>query len=58
MLARSYAERAKDEYERLADKLNYGRLMNNLGGLNFLLGKPDEAAQFLKDCFPRRPRQR
>ena len=51
VLARSYAERAKDEYERLADKLNYGRLMNNLGGLNFLLGKPDEAAQFLKDSF-------
>src|SRR5215203_2154201 len=40
VLARTYAERAKDEYERVADKLNYGRLMNNLGGLNFLLGKP------------------
>ena len=51
VLARNYAERAKDEYERLADKLNYGRMMNNLGGLNFLLGNPDEAARFLKDAF-------
>jgi tetratricopeptide (TPR) repeat protein len=51
VLARTYAERAKDEYERLADKLNYGRLMNNIGGLNFLLGNPDEAERFLKDAF-------
>jgi tetratricopeptide (TPR) repeat protein len=50
-LARTYAERAKDEYERLADKLNYGRMMNNLGGLNFLLGNPEEAARFLKNAF-------
>jgi tetratricopeptide (TPR) repeat protein len=51
VLARTYAERARDEYERLADKLNYGRMMNNLGGLNFLLGKPDEAERLLKDAF-------
>jgi tetratricopeptide (TPR) repeat protein len=51
VLARTYAERAKDEYERLADKLNAGRLMNNIGALNFLLGNPEEAERFLKDAF-------
>ena len=49
--ARSYAERAKNEYERLADQVNYGRLLNNLGAINFLLGKPGEAEQLLKDAF-------
>jgi tetratricopeptide (TPR) repeat protein len=51
VLARSYAERAKAIYEELADRRNLGRLMNNLGGLNFLLGHPDEAVSFLKDAF-------
>ncbi|OLE01891.1 MAG: hypothetical protein AUG91_00050, partial [Actinobacteria bacterium 13_1_20CM_4_69_9] len=43
VLARSYAERAKAAYEELADRSNLGRLLNNLGGINFLLGHPDEA---------------
>jgi tetratricopeptide (TPR) repeat protein len=51
VLARSYAERAKSHYEEIADRRNLGRLLNNLGGLNFLLGKPDEAVTFLKDAF-------
>ncbi|MBA3716738.1 MAG: tetratricopeptide repeat protein [Actinobacteria bacterium] len=51
VLARSYAERAKNEYERLADKVNYGRLLNNLGAFNFMLGKPEEAERLLKDAF-------
>ena len=51
ILARTYAERAKAYYEELADRTNVGRLLNNLGGLNFLLGKPDEAVTFLKDAF-------
>src|SRR5919108_6549178 len=50
-LARTYAEQAKAKYEELADRANVGRLMNNLGALNFLLGKPDEAVSFLKDAF-------
>ena len=49
-LARSYAERAKAAYEELADRSNLGRLMNNLGGINFLLGHPDEALALLKDA--------
>jgi tetratricopeptide (TPR) repeat protein len=51
VLARSYAERAKAQYEEVADRVNVGRLMNNLGGLNFLLGKPEEAVRHLKDAF-------
>ena len=43
MLARSYAERAKSIYEGLAEQRHVGRLLNVVGGLNFLLGKPDEA---------------
>ena len=51
VLARSYAERAKAYYEELADRTNVGRLLNNLGGLNFLLGRPEQAIEFLKDAF-------
>jgi tetratricopeptide (TPR) repeat protein len=51
VLARSYAEKAKAIYEELSDRANLGRLMNNLGGINFLLGHPDEAIAFLKDAF-------
>jgi tetratricopeptide (TPR) repeat protein len=51
VLARSYAEKAKACYEEISDKLNVGKLLNNLGGLNFLLGHPDEAIGFLKSAF-------
>lgn len=51
VLARTYAERAKSEYEELADRANVGRLMNNLGGLEFLLGKPEQAVAHLKNAF-------
>src|SRR2546421_1028837 len=50
VLARSYAERAKAAYEELSDRGNLGRLPNNLGGLNFLLGHPEEAVELLKDA--------
>src|SRR3989475_5364388 len=48
VLARSYAERAKAAYEELSDRGNLGRLLNNLGGFNFLLGHPEEDVSFLK----------
>jgi tetratricopeptide (TPR) repeat protein len=51
VLARSYAERAKSQYEELADQANVGKLLNNLGGLNFQLGKPEEAIRHLKDAY-------
>ena len=50
VLARTYAERAKAAYEELSDRGNLGRLLNNLGGINFLLGHPEEAVDFLKDA--------
>jgi tetratricopeptide (TPR) repeat protein len=49
--ARSFAERARAHYEQIADRGNIGKLLNNLGALNFLLGKPDEAIRYLKDAF-------
>ena len=51
VLARTYAEKAKVQYEELTDRANVGRLLNNLGGLEFLLGKPEEAIEHLKHAF-------
>ena len=42
LLARTYAERARGYYEELEDRANVGRLLNNLGGLNFALGNPEQ----------------
>ena len=51
ILARTYAERARNAYEALTDRVHVGLLTNNLGGLNFLLGKTDEAVALLKEAF-------
>src|SRR5438477_1464208 len=51
VLARTYAEKAKSQYEELTDRLNVGRLLNNLGGLEFLLGKPEQAVARLQEAF-------
>jgi tetratricopeptide (TPR) repeat protein len=51
VLARTYAERARTLFEELSDRLEVGLLLNNLGGLHFLLGKPEEAVKYLKDAF-------
>ncbi|HST18192.1 MAG TPA: helix-turn-helix transcriptional regulator [Gaiellaceae bacterium] len=51
VLARTYAEKAKAQYEELADRANVGRLLNNLGGLDFLLGRPERAVEHLKHSF-------
>jgi tetratricopeptide (TPR) repeat protein len=51
LLSRTYAEKAKALYEELEDERNVGRLLNNLGGLNLLLGKPQEAIEQLKASF-------
>ena len=51
VLARTHAENAKALYEEIAHETNVGKLLNNLGGLNFLLGKPEEAKTYLKDAF-------
>jgi tetratricopeptide (TPR) repeat protein len=51
VLARSYAERAKGLFEELNDQRNLAGLLNNLGGLNLMLGKPDEAIEYLKSSY-------
>jgi tetratricopeptide (TPR) repeat protein len=51
VLARSYAERAKAYYEQINDERNVGRLLNNLGGLHFQLGKPERAVEHLKSAY-------
>jgi tetratricopeptide (TPR) repeat protein len=51
ILARTYAERAKAQCEELSDQLAVGRLLNNLGGLDFLLGKPQQAVERLRQAI-------
>jgi tetratricopeptide (TPR) repeat protein len=51
VLARKYAEQAKAHFEELADRATLGRVLNNLGGINFLLGKPEEAIEQLNESF-------
>ncbi len=51
VLARTYAERAKENYEKIADRRNVGRLLNNLGAFNFMLGQPERAVEQLKKAF-------
>jgi tetratricopeptide (TPR) repeat protein len=51
VLARNYAERAREAYAQLADRVHVGQLTNNLGGLNFLLGNTEDAIELLKEAF-------
>ena len=51
VLARKYAEQAKAQFEEIADRATVGKILNNLGGLNFLLGKPEEAIEHLNESF-------
>jgi tetratricopeptide (TPR) repeat protein len=51
VLARTYAERAREAYAQLSDRVHVGELTNNLGGLNFLLGNTDDAIGLLKEAF-------
>ena len=51
VLARTYAEQAKGQFEEIADRATVGKLLNQLGGLNFLLGKPEEAVDQLNQSF-------
>ncbi len=50
LLARFYAENARTLYDHCGDRINTGRLLNNLGGLTFLLGQPEEAKAYLKQA--------
>ena len=50
-LARDYAESARGTLRDAPDRVNVGRLMNNLGGLSFLLGDSDAALAQLEQAF-------
>ena len=49
--ARAHAERAKRLYETLDDHVNVARLLNNLGGLTFLLGDTVGSVAKLQQAF-------
>jgi tetratricopeptide (TPR) repeat protein len=51
ILARQYAQQASAIYAELDDDRNSGRIMLNLGGLQFLLGKPEQAIEHLNASF-------
>ncbi len=51
VLARTYAERAREAYAQLSDRVHVGQLTNNLGGLEFLLGNVDGGIGLLKEAF-------
>jgi tetratricopeptide (TPR) repeat protein len=51
LLARCYGEQALELYERAGDRLGAHKLLNNLGGINFLLGNHDQAVSCLQDSF-------
>jgi tetratricopeptide (TPR) repeat protein len=51
VLARTYAEKARAHYEEIQDRTNVGRLFNNLGGIEFLLGNPNGAIERLKQAY-------
>jgi tetratricopeptide (TPR) repeat protein len=51
LIARFYAEHAKEIYEDVDDQANVAKLLNNLGCLDFLLGETDSSIEHLKDSF-------
>jgi tetratricopeptide (TPR) repeat protein len=51
LLARFYAERARTLAIATGDRQTESRLLNNLGGLSFLLGAPETAVAYLKQSF-------
>ena len=51
VLARQYAEQARALYQDLEDERNTGRLMLTLGGLQLLLGHPEQAIEHLTASF-------
>jgi len=51
LLARFYAERARRLAKERGDRQTEARVVNNLGGLSFLLGEPEVAVAYLKESF-------
>lgn len=50
-LARQYAQQAKAIYQELNDERNMGRIMLTLGGLQLLLGRPEQAIEHVTASF-------
>jgi tetratricopeptide (TPR) repeat protein len=50
-LARTHAERSRLLFEELGDRATAARLLNNLAGLNHLLGSPDRSIALLEEAF-------
>jgi tetratricopeptide (TPR) repeat protein len=48
LVARFYAEKAKDLYEECGELGNVGRVLNDLGGITYLLGEHETAIAYLK----------
>lgn len=51
MLAQFYAEQALELAERTRDTLSTGKILNNLGGISFLLGRAEDARDFLARAY-------
>jgi tetratricopeptide (TPR) repeat protein len=51
LLARFYGERARDLAQASGDRQTEARIVNNLGGLSFLLDEPVVAVAYLKEAF-------
>jgi tetratricopeptide (TPR) repeat protein len=51
IVAQFYAERAREIFIGLGDVFGVGRCLNNLGGLSFLLSKPEDARRQLTESF-------
>jgi tetratricopeptide (TPR) repeat protein len=49
--ARDYAECSKVLFERISDHEYVGKLLNNLGQLRAITGRPDEAVPLLREAF-------
>jgi tetratricopeptide (TPR) repeat protein len=51
VLARRDAERSKELFDQLGDRATVGRLLNNLAGINHLLGNAQRAIEQLTEAF-------
>ena len=49
--AQEYAERSKALFERVADHEYVGKLLNNLGQLHAITGRPQDAVPLLRESF-------
>ena len=51
VLSRAYAERSRELFDALGDRATVARLLNNLAGLNHLLGDSKRAIALLEEAF-------